>query len=62
MQRWTIKPRVCVASDKMQDGWCELETFLKVQKQSLANAEYQHACFGNWTMKEYGAARDGVPV
>ncbi|CAL5867608.1 uncharacterized protein PFLUO_LOCUS1827 [Penicillium psychrofluorescens] len=45
-----------------EDGWCELETFLKVQKQSLANAEYPYACFGNWTMKEYGAARDGVPV
>ncbi|KAJ5219140.1 acid phosphatase [Penicillium cinerascens] len=44
------------------DGWCELSTFLKVQKESLAKAEYQYACFGNWTVKNWGTVRDGVPA
>lgn len=42
------------------DGWCELSTFLMVQKQSLEKAQYQHTCFGNWTMKSWGAVTDGV--
>lgn len=45
-----------------EDGWCELSTFLNVQKQSLKNAEYQYACFGNWTMKSWGAVTNGVPA
>jgi hypothetical protein len=45
-----------------EDGWCELSTFLKVQKQSLENAQYQYACFGNWTMKSWGLVQNGVPA
>ncbi|OQE21273.1 hypothetical protein PENSTE_c012G05655 [Penicillium steckii] len=50
------------ACEKRDDGWCELSTFLEVQRESLSKAEYQHACFGDWTMKNYGAVRDGVPA
>ncbi|RAH67258.1 histidine phosphatase family protein [Aspergillus aculeatinus CBS 121060] len=45
-----------------EDGWCELSTFLEIQRQSLAEAQYQYACFGNWTMKGWGAVTDGVPA
>ncbi|KAK9320925.1 histidine phosphatase superfamily [Lipomyces orientalis] len=44
------------------DGWCELPTFMNVQMESLAKADYQYACFGNWTMMGYGAYTDGRPV
>ncbi|KAJ5085866.1 hypothetical protein N7532_010637 [Penicillium argentinense] len=50
------------ACDYRDDGWCELPIFLKVQKESLAKAEYEYACFGNWTMGSYGAVRNGVPA
>ncbi|CAI7645281.1 unnamed protein product [Penicillium manginii] len=50
------------ACEKRDDGWCELSTFLKVQKANLAKAEYTYACFGNWTMKDYGVVRNGVPA
>lgn len=50
------------ACKKRDDGWCELSAFLKVQKESLAKAKYQYTCFGNWTMKSYGAVRNGVPA
>ncbi|KAK9349871.1 histidine phosphatase superfamily [Lipomyces doorenjongii] len=50
------------ACEYRDDGWCELTTFMNVQKESLAKAEYQYACFGNWTMKGYGTYSDGRPV
>jgi hypothetical protein len=43
------------------DGWCELSTFLKIQKGSLAKAQYQYSCEGKWTMGPYGSVTDGVP-
>ncbi|KAJ5678859.1 hypothetical protein N7462_007103 [Penicillium macrosclerotiorum] len=45
-----------------EDGWCKLSTFLKIQQKSLSDAEYQYACFGNWTVKSWGAVRNGVPA
>ena len=43
------------------DGWCDLPTFLKVQEQSLARAEYEYACFGNYSASPFGQLTDGVP-
>ncbi|OJZ83684.1 hypothetical protein ASPFODRAFT_209421 [Aspergillus luchuensis CBS 106.47] len=44
------------------DGWCELSTFMNVQKRSLERSQFEYACFGNWTVTEYGTVTDGVPV
>ena len=45
------------------DGWCELETFLKVQqKEALKKADYEFACFGDYDVPEYGDVWDGAPV
>jgi hypothetical protein len=49
----------CVQRD---DGWCELNTFLKIQKESLARAQFDHSCNGNWTLGPYGSVTDGVPA
>ncbi|GAB1214710.1 hypothetical protein ATERTT37_003879 [Aspergillus terreus] len=43
------------------DGWCELSTFLEVQKGSLGKAQFQYSCEGNWTVGPYGRVTDGVP-
>ncbi|KAJ6119449.1 hypothetical protein N7523_003729 [Penicillium sp. IBT 18751x] len=50
------------ACEYREDGWCELSTFLKVQKTMLAKAEYQHACYGNWTYGGWGTVLNGVPA
>lgn len=44
------------------DGWCELDTFLRVQKRSLSSAQYEYSCFGNYSEMQYGVVTDGVPV
>ncbi|KAB8235574.1 histidine phosphatase family protein [Aspergillus alliaceus] len=43
------------------DGWCELSTFLKIQKRSLEKAKFKYSCRGNWTVGTYGDVTDGVP-
>jgi hypothetical protein len=43
------------------DGWCELETFLKVQDTMAAKAQYEHACFGDYLPVAYGQITDGTP-
>ncbi|KAL4883568.1 histidine phosphatase superfamily [Aspergillus karnatakaensis] len=43
------------------DGWCELETFLKVQERSLEKARFEYSCEGDWDMGAYGGVTDGVP-
>lgn len=43
------------------DGWCELSTFLNIQAGSLAAAEYNYACNGNYTAVPYGSITNGVP-
>ncbi|KAL2809564.1 histidine phosphatase superfamily [Aspergillus granulosus] len=43
------------------DGWCELETFLKVQKRSLEKAQFEYSCEGDWELGPYGSVTDGVP-
>ena len=43
------------------DGWCELETFITNQKQSLAKAMYDYSCNGDYPVVPYGSITDGVP-
>ncbi|KAI7166084.1 hypothetical protein D0869_13345 [Hortaea werneckii] len=44
------------------DGWCELPTFLEVQRESLAKADYEFACFGEYEAVLYGGITDGAPL
>lgn len=43
------------------DGWCELETFLAIQRKGVKHANFTYSCFGNYTLPEYGEVTDGVP-
>lgn len=43
------------------DGWCELDTFLKVQEGMVAKAKFDHACFGSYPRVSYGDVTDGAP-
>ena len=45
-----------------KDGWCELNTFLKTQKDNLAKAQYEYSCFGHYPPEDYGKITDGVPI
>ncbi|KHO00010.1 3-phytase A precursor [Metarhizium album ARSEF 1941] len=49
----------CDASRR--DGWCELDTFIKVQDDMAARANFDHACFGDYPAVKYGEVTDGVP-
>ena len=44
------------------DGWCELETFLKVQEKMPAKARYDEACFGEYKPRAWGTVMDGAPL
>ncbi|OJJ45779.1 hypothetical protein ASPZODRAFT_143661 [Penicilliopsis zonata CBS 506.65] len=44
------------------DGWCELDTFLAIQKDSLAQSQFDYACNGNYTFTSYGTVTNGVPA
>ncbi|GLA28606.1 hypothetical protein AnigIFM63326_006193 [Aspergillus niger] len=44
------------------DGWCELDAFLRAQKDSLQKAEYDFSCVGEWDLGEFGDVWDGVPI
>ncbi|KKF94256.1 3-phytase A [Ceratocystis platani] len=45
------------------DGWCELETFLKVQSKMAAVAQYDYACHGEVLDKQqFGKVTDGAPI
>jgi hypothetical protein len=43
------------------DGWCELETFLRVQEKSTELARYDYACNGDYEAQPYGSITDGAP-
>ncbi|PSK35977.1 Acid phosphatase [Elsinoe australis] len=47
--------------EERDDGWCELGTFLKLQQDSLATAQYEYSCFGNYSVVPYGTLTNGVP-
>jgi hypothetical protein len=44
-----------------RDGWCELDTFIKVQDGMAAKAKFDHACFGEYPAVKYGEVTDGAP-
>ena len=43
------------------DGWCELQTFISIQSESLKNATYDYACNGDYQPVPFGSLSDGVP-
>ncbi|KAL1853580.1 hypothetical protein VTK73DRAFT_8931 [Phialemonium thermophilum] len=43
------------------DGWCELETFIRVQEEMTRLAGYDHACHGEYEEPAFGDVTDGVP-
>ncbi|CAM1506911.1 Fc.00g065520.m01.CDS01 [Cosmosporella sp. VM-42] len=44
-----------------KDGWCELETFLKVQEEMPVIADYDYSCHGDWAEVPYEDITDGRP-
>ncbi|KZF26967.1 phosphoglycerate mutase-like protein [Xylona heveae TC161] len=44
------------------DGWCELGTFIDIQKGSLKEADFDFACFGNYPSLPYGSIKNGAPL
>ena len=44
------------------DGWCEMETFLKVQQKQIELADFDYACFGEYEDPKYGDITDGRPI
>lgn len=49
------------ACGQRTDGWCELQTFIDIQSQSLNNASYDYSCNGKYPSVPYGSITDGVP-
>lgn len=45
-----------------RDGWCKLETFLKVMETKTEEARFDEACFGDWDVVPYGEIKDGRPL
>lgn len=43
------------------DGWCELDTFLKVQEEMPERAKFDYSCYGDYDKVPYGDLTDGVP-
>ncbi|KAJ5758989.1 hypothetical protein N7520_006145 [Penicillium odoratum] len=50
------------ACEYRDDGWCELDTFMKIQQESLAKSQFDYTCNGNWTYGGVGTVTDGVPA
>ncbi|KAK2923139.1 Histidine phosphatase superfamily, clade-2 [Fusarium oxysporum f. sp. vasinfectum] len=44
-----------------KDGWCELDTFLKVREEMAGKAKFDYACFGDYPSLPYGKVTDGAP-
>jgi hypothetical protein len=61
-QRTIPLGRSLEACGTRDDGWCEMETFLKVQKEQIELADYEYACFGDYKDPKYGDITDGRPV
>lgn len=50
------------ACDYREDGWCELDAFLKTQASSLEDAMYEYSCNGDYGPAPYGTYDNGTPV
>ncbi|KAH7256949.1 histidine phosphatase superfamily [Fusarium tricinctum] len=44
-----------------KDGWCELDTFIKIQDTMTDKAQFEYSCFGDYSKLPYGKVTDGVP-
>jgi hypothetical protein len=44
------------------DGWCEMDTFIKVMQKQIELADYDYACFGDYHPPAYGDIKDGRPI
>lgn len=51
----------CDVEGKRKDGWCKLETFLKLMESKTEEARYEESCFGEWDVVDYGKVTDGRP-
>ena len=47
--------------DSRVDGWCELDTFVRVQERMSNLANFDEACFGEYEPPGYGGVSDGAP-
>ncbi len=43
------------------DGWCEFDTFVRIQEEMPKKAKYDEACFGEYIDWPYGEVRNGSP-
>ena len=43
-----------------KDGWCELDTFIEVQKEMPEKARFDHSCYADYDKVPYGDITDGV--
>jgi len=50
------------ACGSRDDGWCELSTFLSLQEDSFAEANYDYACNGDYAAVPYGQITNGAPL
>lgn len=42
------------------DGWCELGTFMQILEGLLATADFEYACFANYSTPAFGGITNGV--
>lgn len=61
-QRTIPLGRSLKACGDRDDGWCEVETFIKEQLEQIKLADYDFACFGEYDGPKYGEVVDGRPV
>jgi hypothetical protein len=61
-QRTIPLGRSLEACGERDDGWCEMGTFLEVQKRQIELADYEFACWGDYEDGRYGEVTDGRPV
>lgn len=47
----------CVPRD---DGWCEMTAFMDILSGLLETADYEFACFGNYSAEPFGNITNGV--
>ncbi|PHH63007.1 hypothetical protein CDD82_1945 [Ophiocordyceps australis] len=47
--------------DSRKDGWCEFDTFLKLQEEMTPRAEFDYACFADYPIPPYEQVVDGIP-
>jgi hypothetical protein len=45
---------------KRDDGWCELQAFIKFQQENIVKANYNESCFGDYSTPSYGNITDGA--